>query len=127
MKPDKKLDRLMKRLMKSAEDFKDEYIKRALKKTKKELIQDSLEIALVCELPFVVYKLDMLMYDTELLYACDPDKISYDTWMDVINAEKEPRDDGNYDLFDTSDGNDVKTVMAELREAIERESVNDED
>lgn len=119
MKPAKDLVTLMNRLRKSSEDFKIEYIRRALKRTKKELIQNSLEIALVCELPFVVDKVDSLLYDTELLYACDPDKISYDTWMRVINAEIEPRADGNYDMFDTSNGNDVKTVMGELRDAIE--------
>lgn len=100
-------------IVKSAENFKNAYLDRIIKKCKIDIINESMRTAMVCELPFVVDRLDRVPKGEFKRWVShiNIDDLDYRLWYDFITMELEPRYDGNYDFFETENNTCVKMMM----------------
>lgn len=103
-------------ILTSAFEYKDEYVRKLLRRKKDDIVAESMKTALVLELPYVVERFGKFGKGAmrKWLSHVNVDDLAYGMWDDIMMWELEPRYDGNYDLFDTSDNNCAVVLKAQI-------------
>ena len=104
----------------SAYAYTDHYVEKLMKRTKKDIICNSMETALVWELGPVVDRIQVFIPDEDIknwLSGFTDKDLCDDMWDTIIQYAIEPEDDGSYAFFqcDPPDAN-AEWLMDRIRE-----------